>query len=848
MTCTRFYEARGTKTPLAGTGVRPDTAAALEEKRMRKLLLMGLMVVLAVGSALPAQAQGTGSIEGAIVRQGGTPLGGVTVAVVGLDRAQLTGANGAFSFDNVPAGTYTVTFTLGDQSTAVEEVVVAAGQAASVDPVVDWTVSYLDTITVYSASRQTERITEAPAAITVISQDQIEREGANGQVPKLLEFTPGAEVTQSGLYDFNFNARGFNSSLNRRILTLIDGRDPSVPFLGSQEWSAVSFPLDDLASLELVRGPGSALYGSDAFNGVLNMVTKAPRFSRGGKIQATGGDLDTQRLDFRAAGELGAGFYAKATGGWMQSEDFSVSRNLASGGPEYLPCGPGQVVDCLTPEPVPLAVNEDELFFGGVRFDKYIGELGHVLTIEGGTAQIEGPVAQTGIGRVQLLDIERPWARANFNAHHWNVLGYWNAREAPEQLALRSGGNLALDSENWVVEVQGNSDFANGRGRVVGGASYKEEDIDSFDPRTGQQSLMFAPVSEDFTGVFGQAEYNFTDALKAVVALRWDDSSLHDAQLSPRGSLVYAFTPNHTMRLTYAEAFQTPNYSEFFLRAPVAPSVTGLAALEAALAPLLGGVSLGFGSIPVLAVGNPTLEPEEITSYEIGYSGIFNRRAYFTADYYRNEIDNFVTDLISRVQPGIGNINPAFSPYAPPAALPAQVQAIILAQLQALLGPTFFVMSNAPNGAPIIVPVSYVNFGEVESQGVELGLNYYVTDNWVLDGTYSWLDFDVQQELPADPVVPNAPESKFAIGLSYLADRFDASIKYRWVDDFEWAAGVFRGPVPSYDVVNLTANYHVTEAITVGVDVSNLLDDEHWEAFGGDILERRALGHVSFRW
>ncbi|HUO87035.1 MAG TPA: TonB-dependent receptor, partial [Thermoanaerobaculia bacterium] len=623
---------------------------------------------------------------------------------------------------------------------------------------------------------------------------------------------------------------------------------PSVPFLGSQEWAAVSFPLDDLASLELVRGPGSALYGADAFNGVLNMVTKAPRFSRGGKIQATGGDLSTKRLDFRAAGELGGGFYAKATGGWMESEDFSVSRNVASGGPEYLPCPTPTAPDCLIPEPVPLAVTEDELAFGGVRLDKYFGDAGHVLTLEGGTAQIEGPVAQTGIGRVQLLDVERPWARANVNAPHWNLLGYWNARQAPEQLALRSGGNLALDSENWQLEGQANTGFANGRGRLVGGASYKEEEIDSFDPRTGQQSLLFAPVEADFTGVFGQAEFSFTDALKAVVALRWDDSSLHDSQLSPRGSLVYAFNPSHTVRLTYAEAFQTPNYSEFFLRAPVAPPLTALAALEAALAPFLGGVPLGFGSIPILAVGNPTLVPEEVTAYEIGYSGIFNRRAYFTADYYRNDIENFVTDLIGRVQPGIGNINPAFAPYAPPGVLPAQVQAIILAQLRALLGPTFFIMSNAPDGSPILVPVSYVNFGEVESEGIELGLNYYITDNWVFDATYSWLDFEVQQELPQDPVVPNAPESKLALGLSYLADRWDASMKFRWVDDFEWAAGVFRGPVPSYEVVNLTANFHVTDNVTVGVDISNLFDDEHWEAFGGDILERRAIGHVAFRW
>jgi iron complex outermembrane receptor protein len=798
--------------------------------------------------AAPALAQGSGRVEGRVVTLGGRGLGGVTVALAGdgVDRVTLTDGNGNFTFSGVPAGDYTLSYTLVDRSTT-GEVAVASGATAEVSEEVDWDTSFADSITVYSASRQTERITEAPAAITVIPQEQIERESTSGQVPKLLEFTPGAEVTQSGLYDFNFNTRGFNSSLNRRILTLIDGRDPSVPFLGSQEWAAVSFPLDDLASLELVRGPGSALYGADAFNGVLNMVTKAPRYSQGGKVQLTGGDLDTLRGDVRVAGQMGGSTYFKLTGGYMESEDFAVSRNPASGGPEYLPCAPGQTVGCLTPEPVPLAVTEDKLTFGGARLDQYFGGGGAVLTLEGGTASIEGPVAQTGIGRVQLLDVERPWWRANFNTEHWNFLAYWNSRDAQDQLALRSGATLVLDSENLAFEAQGNWTSASDRFRLVGGASYKEEDIDSANDQ-GFQTLMFAPRSEDFTGVFGQLEIDLTDSLKAVLAARWDDSSLHDSQVSPRGSLVWAVTPQHSFRLTYAEAFQTPNYSEFFLRAPVALPLN-LGPIEAALAPFLGGVPLGFSNVQVLAVGNPFLEPEEITSYEAGYTGIFGQRTYMTADYYRNDIENFITDLITRIQPALGgNINPAFGPYAPPAVLPGPVQAIIIQTLQNVLGPNFFVLSNGPDGAPILVPVSYVNFGEVETQGLELGLHHHFTEALSLQVNYSWFDFEVQQELAADPVIPNAPEHQYNLALAYVEDTFDFSVGYRWVDDFQWNAGVFRGPVPSYDVVSLTANYHFTANWGVGIDVSNALDEEHWQAFGGDILQRRALAHVNFSW
>jgi len=785
----------------------------------------------------PAWAQGTGRIEGRITRPEGPGIGGVAVVLEGVGRATISDNQGKYSFDDVPAGTHSLSFTLGSRTTREEGVEVTAGETSELSTVVDWRISFLETITVFSASRQTERITEAPAAVTLIPEEQIAREAASGQIPKLLEFTPGAEVTQSGLYDFNFNTRGFNSSLNRRILTLIDGRDPSVPFLGSQEWGAVSFPIDDLASVELVRGPGSALYGADAFNGVLNMVTKAPRYSRGGKFQLTGGELDTQRADLRYATDLGGDWYFKLTGGYLDSEDFARSRDVASGGPEYAG---------LDPEVVPLFATNDELYFGGVRFDKYFG--GKVLTFEGGTASIDGPVAQTGIGRVQLLDVKRPWARLNFNTTHFNFLAYTNTRDASDQRSLRSGGLLVLDTENFVGEIQANANFANGKGRIIGGAYYKEEDIDSADP-TGFQTLMFEPRSEDFEGAFAQLDYEFTDKFKGVFAARFDDSSLHDSQVSPRISLVYAITPDHTLRASVGEAFQVPNYSEFFLRVDVAPPITALAPIEGICQ--LGGTSCGFDRpVRVLAAGNPALEVEEVQSVEVGYSGVINQKAYLTLDFYNNDYDNFITDLITRFQPELGGrFNDLFPGYQPPADLPAPLAAQLVATLQGALGPQFVFLSNDPvTGAPILVPVSYINFGEAEASGAELGLNYYISDEWVFDLSYSYFDFDVGQQLPADPVLPNTAENKYSLGLSYIGQRFDAAVKYRYTDDFEWNAGVFRGPVPSYDVVSMTANYRFDDNWLIGVDVSNLLDDENYQSFGGDLVGRRALARIEYSW
>ncbi|MFQ5350616.1 MAG: carboxypeptidase regulatory-like domain-containing protein, partial [Thermoanaerobaculia bacterium] len=182
-----------------------------------------LMVLVALGFAVASAAQ-TGSIDGRVVRESdGSGVGGATVVVDELGMAGISEFDGSFVFYTVPPGSYSLSFSLGEKVAREDGVEVAAGETTTVEKSVDWELSFADTITVMSASRRRERIVEAPAAVTVITEEQISRESAHGQLPKLLEHTPGAETTQSGLYDFNFNTRGFNSSLNRRILVLVDG-------------------------------------------------------------------------------------------------------------------------------------------------------------------------------------------------------------------------------------------------------------------------------------------------------------------------------------------------------------------------------------------------------------------------------------------------------------------------------------------------------------------------------------------------------------------------------------------------------------------------------------------------
>ena len=379
----------------------------------------------------------------------------------------------------------------------------------------------------------------------------------------------------------------------------------------------------------------------------------------------------------------------------------------------------------------------------------------------------------------------------------------------------------------------------------MGGASVMEETVDSADP-AGRQTVTYQKHTEDFRALFGQVEYSFGDRLKGVLAVRWDDNSLHDSQLSPRGSLVWEVRPQHNLRLSYGEAFLTPGYAQLVLYLPSLPPVD-LSPFEGICA--LGGASCGFADpVAIRAVGNADLRPEEIRTLELGYSGLIGAETLLTVDAYDSRIENFISDFIPFFDPARGRLASPFLPYSPPAELPPPLAGMLLGALQANVPPELFaLLSNGVFGEPVFTALSLVNFGQVDTRGVELSLSRRVGDRWNVDLGYAWFDFDIRDRLPDDPALPNSSENRLHASLSYLGDRFDAALRMRHVEGFEWSAGLYRGPVPAYQVVDLTANRELGR-FRLGIDVSNLLDEEHYEFFGGDLIGRRALVHLDVGW
>ena len=871
---------------------------------LRGLLLATSLLLL---SLIPrfASAQETGTVTGTVTRAGeGSALPSVSVTVKGTGLSTITAPDGKYTLRRVPAGPQTIVFRwLGYRPTETQ-VDVAAGSTTTADAALEPVAVALTELVVEGASRGPERIVEAPAAISVVPQEVLQNASITGQAPLALQAVPGADVVQSGVNDFNVNARGFNSSLNRRVLVLQDGRDLAIAFLGSQEWNGMVQPLEDVGRLEMVRGPGSALYGANAFSGVINITTPLAREVAGTKLSLGGGELETFKGDFRHAGVFGDDrFGYRINGGYNRSDTYTRSRTLRNG------TSLQEEYDPATGEPVPPAIETRPLngqstdpvtgaplgdraplqnAYGSARLDYYLNN-GGVLSADGGGAQVENEVFVTGIGRVQVLKAMKPYARVALAHDRYNIFGFWNSRTSIDpQYSLVSGLGLEERSDIFHLEGQQNWNFQADRGRIVYGASYRNTRVNTSGTL---MNLINDDRSDNYYSGYGQVEYRLIPQLRIVGAGRVDDGTLFKTQFSPKGALVFSPTENHSFRFSVNRAFQTPNYSEFFLQVPVAAPTAGPFTVEngiqqyytqvqaslppAALAGLTLHSTLPYDFSPqtqALALGNSELEVETVLGWELGYKGSLTNNLYVTADFYINDLKDFVTDLL----PGVNPAYPSFSLTDGGLNVPADLAAlgtrinqleaggqISAAQAAALRAPipllqggyaavaagTTIQGANAlatlPDGSRAVV-LSYTNFGKVTERGVELGVGYQFTPELRTDVSFTGFDFEVKSQRPGDQLQPNTPSKKANLAVSYVgAQGFDANVSLRLIDGYQWAAGIFQGYVPASEFLNLSAGFRINNNLRIHGTATNLLDQKRFQLYGGSVIGRRVLGGLT---
>ena len=167
--------------------------------------------------------------------------------------------------------------------------------------------------TVSIASRYEQPISEAPSDVYVITDEDIRQSGAP-DLPTVLRRVPGIEVMQTTGAEFNVSARGDNQLLANKMLVMVDGRSIFVDAHGQVYWKAIPVTLPEIKRIEVLKGPASAVYGFNAFDGVINIITKSPEEMKGTTLQFGGGELGTISSAAIHAGTVGKFGYRFSVG------------------------------------------------------------------------------------------------------------------------------------------------------------------------------------------------------------------------------------------------------------------------------------------------------------------------------------------------------------------------------------------------------------------------------------------------------------------------------------------------------------------------------------------------------
>src|SRR6266436_1491431 len=182
----------------------------------------------------------------------------------------------------------------------------------------------LGEIEVTTASKRPVKVSQTPAAIYVVTQEDIRRSGATS-IPEALRLVPGVEVARIDSNTWSLGVRGFGSALSRSVLVLIDGRSVYTPLFAGVYWQVQDTLLEDVERIEVIRGPGGTIWGANAVNGVINIITKNAKDTRGMLVSTGGGNLDQGFANFR----YGAGN--------NESFNYRIYGKTFTRGPEFHP-------------------------------------------------------------------------------------------------------------------------------------------------------------------------------------------------------------------------------------------------------------------------------------------------------------------------------------------------------------------------------------------------------------------------------------------------------------------------------------------------------------------------------
>ena len=520
----------------------------------------------------------TMSVQAAILnitvtdKQTGNTLNNVSITAkpeIGDADNGVSDANGTLSFADLAAGEYTITASLpGYTDDVITNVSLNEDETRSITISLNSEVIELEKISV-SASRRKEKVLEAPASVALVDDSQIQDRVALS-VTEHLKSVRAVDVITSGIGTSYVVVRGFNNVFSGTLLSLVDNRIVSVPSLRVNAYSLIPTISEDIEQIEIVSGPGAALYGPNSANGVMHILTRSPFNSQGTTLSIGVGERGLLIGSLRHAGVVNDMIGYKLTANYTQGNDWTTGRLRFDLEPDFKK-DPDYVIQEDEWKDGRLVVDIDEGDSRNSLFDSSLarGEFRVDYVPNDDTSAI------LAIGLTQSSGLELTGIGAG-RAKNWTY-GYTQARVIHKDLFFQVFVNRSDAGDTYVLFSQ--EDIVDNSNLYVSQLQHSIGigDIQRF--TYGLDFLLTRPDTDgtingmneesdniDEIGGYVQSETDILPQLKLIAAGRADyHNHLNDIVLSPRVALAFQPDNDHNFRLTYNRAFNTPGTSNLFL-------------------------------------------------------------------------------------------------------------------------------------------------------------------------------------------------------------------------------------------------------------------------------------------
>lgn len=478
---------------------------------------------------------------------------------------------------------------------------------ASVNPAKQLTLEQLGEVQVTTATRAPSPVWKTPAAIHVITQEDIRRSGAT-TIPEALRLAPGVEVARIDSNKWSIGIRGFGSRLSRDVLVLIDGRTVYTTLLAGTYWEVQNLLLEDVERIEVIRGPGGTIWGPNAVNGVINIITKASKKTHGAYAGLGGGSVDQGVLNVRYGGGNGKGL------------DYRVYALAFDRGPEFH--SDGQNYDSWRTAQggfrMDLERNDRDTFtLQGDLYDEGAGETVTATTYAPPYSQVLRGTALLSGG-----NIVGRWQRVFAEGKDFQLQAYYDRanRREPNFTDLRNTFDVdfldrfrlpAREQVSWGLGAR----FSQGDNPIVVSGLY-------FLPQQRTDQL--------FTGFVQDEIELLPNHLTLSLGSKLLNTNYTGLQLEPSARLLWSPTQKQTIWAAFTHAVRTPSAAEraFYL--------SGFAGID----PVSG--------LPIFARfnANPNFRSEQLNGYEVGYRQLLLKNLYLDmAGFYNHYSDLFSEDI-----------------------------------------------------------------------------------------------------------------------------------------------------------------------------------------------------------